>query len=85
MAFYSIGGPPATLFSSVRPKRESLNFHDACEYDDAAVNHLNVEATRILWHQCLGHVPFRKLSELHTHVDGIPKIALPTYIGGCRR
>jgi hypothetical protein len=26
---------------------------------------------------------FHKLSELHKHVDGIPKIALPTDIDGC--
>jgi hypothetical protein len=56
---------------------------DAHAHDVDSINHLNAEATRILWHQRIGHMHFQKLSDLHKHVDGIPQIALPTDIDGC--
>jgi hypothetical protein len=69
--------------SSDIPKCGSLTGRDACERDVDAVNYLDFEAIRVLWHQRLGHMHFPKLSELHTQVDGIPKIVLPIYIDGC--
>jgi hypothetical protein len=69
--------------SSEITKCESLIGHDAYKHDVDAVNHLNFEATRILWHQRFVHMHLRKLSELHKHVDCIPKIALPIDIHGC--
>jgi hypothetical protein len=37
------------------------------------INMLNDEPTRILWHARLGHLNFRKLSEMHKFALGIPK------------
>jgi hypothetical protein len=51
-----------------------------CEPDDMdnKICHLSAHATRVLWHQRMGHVNMRKLSELHKHVDGIPHIPMPS-------
>jgi hypothetical protein len=73
--------PSSTVPSSDRPTCDSCIGSDACNID--AVNHLNLEATRVLWHQRLGHMHFRKVSELHKHVGGIPKSVISTYIDGC--
>jgi hypothetical protein len=69
--------------SSDGSKCDPLEDHDVCVRDIDAINHLNVEATQVIWHQHLGHMHFRKLSDLHMHVEGIPKIALHTDINGC--
>jgi hypothetical protein len=45
--------------------------------------HLSVHATRILWHQRMGHVHMHKLSDLHKHVGGIPQIAMPSDAEHC--
>jgi hypothetical protein len=68
--------PSSAIPPCVPPNETSVN-------DTDAINHLNLEATRVICNQRLGHMHFRKLSELHKHVDGIPKIALPTDIDGC--
>jgi hypothetical protein len=66
---------------SNRPASISPIENGDCNID--TVNHLTVEATRVLLHQRLGYMHFRKLSDLHKHVDGITKIALPIDIDGC--
>jgi hypothetical protein len=40
-------------------------------------------ATRVLWHQCLGHVQMRRLCGLHTSLDGIPTIKNPPGTESC--
>jgi hypothetical protein len=47
------------------------------------LNHISAGAEQILWHQRLGHINFRKLSELHKYVDDVPKIAMPSDIDNC--
>jgi len=44
------------------------------------VNSLTRSALRMLWHQRLGHLNFRKLSELHRHTRGVPMVSMPSDI-----
>ena len=37
----------------------------------------------MLWHQRLGHLNFRRLSELHKHTRGLPALSLPDVIDEC--
>jgi hypothetical protein len=48
------------------------------------VNALGRSALYMLWHQRLGHLNFRRLSELHKHTRGIPALSLPDVINVCR-
>jgi GAG-pre-integrase domain len=48
-----------------------------------AVHQLRIQAQSHLWHQRLGHVNHRIVSEMHKHVDGIPKVPLPSIIDHC--
>jgi hypothetical protein len=36
-----------------------------------------------LWHQRLGHVQPRTVSDLHKHVDGVPSLSPPTLLDNC--
>jgi hypothetical protein len=47
------------------------------------ITHLSARATQVLWHQRLNHCHARRVSELHKHVDGIPKIVNPPSVDGC--
>jgi hypothetical protein len=47
------------------------------------VTHLSTTATRVLWHQRLGRVHHRNLSELHKHVKGILNITMPLDVDSC--
>jgi hypothetical protein len=38
---------------------------------------------RTLWHQRLNHLHFRHVSQMHKHVDGVPKIKEPQDTEGC--
>ncbi len=47
------------------------------------VRALSRSALRMLWHQCLGHLNFRRLSEMHRFVKGMPQFTIPTEIEEC--
>ena len=47
------------------------------------VRSLTRPALRMLWHQRLGHLNFRRLSEMHRFVKGIPKFDMPSVIEQC--
>ncbi|KAI2510375.1 hypothetical protein MHU86_4099 [Fragilaria crotonensis] len=47
------------------------------------VHALGRSALRMLWHQRLGHLNFRRLSELHKHTRGMPALSLPDTIDEC--
>jgi hypothetical protein len=47
------------------------------------ITHLSARATQVLWHQRLNNYHARRVSELHKHVDGIPKIVNPPSVDGC--
>jgi GAG-pre-integrase domain len=47
------------------------------------VRSLTRSALRMLWHQRLGHINFRRLSEMHRFVKGMPQFKIPTEIEGC--
>jgi hypothetical protein len=47
------------------------------------VHTLNRDAQCILWHNRLGHIHHRRISELHKHVLGIPKIDMPNELENC--
>jgi hypothetical protein len=37
----------------------------------------------MLWHQRLGHLNFRRLSELHRHTRGLPALSMPGVLDNC--
>ncbi|KAI2492435.1 hypothetical protein MHU86_22115 [Fragilaria crotonensis] len=47
------------------------------------VRSLSRSALRMLWHQRLGHINFRRLSEMHRFVKGMPQFKLPTELEEC--
>ena len=47
------------------------------------VRALSRSALRMLWHQRLGHINFRRLSEMHRFVKGMPHFQIPTELEGC--
>ena len=47
------------------------------------VDALGRSALLMLWHQRLGHLNFRQLSELHKHTRGMPALTLPNTIDDC--
>ena len=47
------------------------------------VRSLSRSALRMLWHQRLGHINFRRLSEMHRFVKGMPQFKVPTELEGC--
>jgi hypothetical protein len=51
---------------------------DACQ-----ITVLSDCAVRVLWHQCIRHCHARRISEMHKHIYGIPKIQNPPSIDGC--
>ena len=63
------------------PKDIDVNPESGTDVED--VNVMTEEATRVLWHQRLCHLHDRALSDLHEHVDGIPKIPRSTPVDGC--
>jgi Reverse transcriptase (RNA-dependent DNA polymerase)/GAG-pre-integrase domain len=47
------------------------------------VRSLSRSALRMLWHQRLGHLNFRRLSTMHRFVKGMPEFTLPTALEEC--
>ncbi len=58
-------------------------FSPAAFPETYVVRSLSRSALRMLWHQRLGHLNFRRLSEMHRFVKGMPKFTLPTELEGC--
>ncbi|KAI2490990.1 Reverse transcriptase (RNA-dependent DNA polymerase) [Fragilaria crotonensis] len=50
---------------------------------DLLVGSLSRPALTMLWHQRLGHLNFRRLSELHRHTRGLPALSMPSAIDQC--
>jgi hypothetical protein len=54
------------------------------DYPEAyVVRSLSRSALRMLWHQRLGHIYFRRLSEMHQFVKGMPQFKIPTELEEC--
>jgi GAG-pre-integrase domain len=47
------------------------------------VRSLSRQALRMLWHQRLGHLNFRRLSTMHRFVKGMPEFTLPNALEEC--
>jgi hypothetical protein len=58
-------------------------FSPAAFPETYVVRSLSRSALPMLWHQRLGHLNFRRLSEMHRFVEGMPKFTLPTKLEGC--
>jgi hypothetical protein len=75
----SVASPPVPI--SVFPE---FGDHASPSAQQAfVVNALGRSALRMLWHQRLGHLNFRRLSELHKHTRGLPALTLPDTIDEC--
>ena len=51
--------------------------------DTYLIRSLSRSALRMLWHQRLGHLNFRRLSTMHRFVKGMPEFTLPTALEEC--
>ena len=51
--------------------------------EDYGIRSLTRSALRMLWHQRLGHLNFRRLSEMHRFIKGVPQFKIPTEIEDC--
>jgi hypothetical protein len=51
--------------------------------EDYGIRSLTRSALRMLWHQRLGHLNFRRLSEMHRFIKGLPQFKIPTEIEEC--
>jgi len=49
----------------------------------ASINHLSHEQLHLLWHQHIGHLHSRCVSDMHNHVHGIPAVPLATDLDYC--
>ena len=47
------------------------------------LHHLGRDQLRILWHQRLGHMHSRRVSNMHRYADGIPKVSIATELEKC--
>ena len=47
------------------------------------VAQLTQDQLRILWHQRLGHIHSRRMSEMHKYVEGVPKLPVATELDTC--
>jgi hypothetical protein len=66
------------------PATAGLRINSLTGYDDGVkISYMSDRATRILWHQRLNHAHFRRVSQMHKHVDGVPKIKEPQDTDGC--
>jgi GAG-pre-integrase domain len=54
--------------------------NETCQY---TVNHLSRDQLRLLWHQRLGHLHFRRIQDAHKTADGIPIIASASKLQQC--
>jgi hypothetical protein len=53
------------------------------DHDSYHVCHLAQDQLHLLWHQRLGHLNFRRTSDLHRTADGIPKIPIAHDLDNC--
>ena len=51
--------------------------------DSFVMHHLSRDQLRILWHQRLGHMHSRRVSKMHAHADGVPKVPLASELDAC--
>ena len=57
---------------------------DISPYADENVSHpLHSRTLYQIWHQRLGHIQPRTITDLHKHVDGIPTLPTPTLLDNC--
>lgn len=56
---------------------------DPSAYDESVIHPLHSRVQYQLWHQRLGHIQPRTVSDLHKHVDGIPALSPPTLLDNC--
>ena len=72
--------PPSTSSSATPSVTELLHARDDRLF---YVNHLTRDQLRILWHQRLGHLHSRRVSDLHRFAKGIPNVPIATELDKC--
>ena len=65
------------------PAEEDLANVPETTSDTYLVRSLSRSALRMLWHQRLGHLNFRRLSTMHRFVKGMPEFTLPIALKEC--
>ena len=65
------------------PPEEDCGAIEDSSFLDFMVCSLSRPALRMLWHQRLGHLNFRRLSTMHRFVKGMPEFTIPDALEGC--
>jgi hypothetical protein len=55
----------------------------SAEDTDSVIHQLNIKAQYQLWHQRLGHLQPRIITDMHHHANGIPKLPSPSIVDNC--
>ena len=77
--------PPALIARrpAILDDGDSLPEFPSSSSETFVVRSLSRSALRMLWHQRLRHLNFRRLSEMHRFVKGMPEFKIPTELEGC--
>jgi hypothetical protein len=66
------------------PAPSGLRVNLLTGYDDGInISYMSDHAARILWQHLLNHSHLRRVSQMHKHIDGFPKIKEPQDTDGC--
>ena len=68
---------PMTSYRCIKSRTQ------ASEVTEYIVRSLSRLVLHMLWHQCLGHLNFRRLSTMHHFVKGMPEFTLPNELEAC--
>jgi hypothetical protein len=55
----------------------------SAENDFHIIHQINIKAQYQLWHQRLGHLQPRIITDMHNHATGIPKLPSPSIVDNC--
>ena len=78
------GDPPSSTARHMASTSNEIDIDvDPNPFPEYLVRSLSRPALRMLWHQRLGHLNFRRLSTMHRFVKGMPEFKLPNELESC--
>lgn len=80
--------PSSPLVGHTMSNTGTNTIDDVCDPNpngvtEYVIRSLSRSALRMLWHQRLGHLNFRRLSTMHRFVKGMPEFTLPNELESC--
>ena len=56
---------------------------DPADENEYVISHLTRDQLRVLWHQRLGHLHSRRVSDMHMYAEGVPQVPIATELDTC--